>query len=640
MNDTDWSQANQRYLSKAILRVRGYLDKESPAPDEAAETDIAEHMETSPALLELCRLFSLSAFERDLLLLCVGVELDGEMAAKIADLQQGRSKTPSFSLALAYLPNAYWSALAPASSLRRWRLIEPEGSSGISHNGLRIDERILHYLTGVSYLDARLQGLISPVESRVSLLPSQQSLADHISRIFSTDYNHDWLPVIQLCGPAQSESRAIAAAGCAALGVGLNSIRGADIPATPGEREALARLWEREAALDNCALLIECDQNSHHEQVSAFLNEARGLFLANTPEPLQLKPRTSLLLDTPVVDAPEQKMLWREALGPIAKHLNGGLDMLVTQFSFNADDIRVATRQLQQQSSSAKSKRNARLLWQICRSQARRSLDALAQKLEPRCGWEDLVLPPAEKDYLREIAGHVRQRFKVYETWGFAEKSLNGLGISALFSGPSGTGKTLTAEVLANELLMDLYRIDLSQVISKYIGETEKNLNKVFSAAEHSGAILLFDEADALFGKRSEVKDSHDRYANIEVSYLLQRMESYRGLAILTTNHKEALDSAFMRRLNFVVRFPFPDNGQREEIWRRIFPKNAPKKKLLFDKLAKMDLSGGNIRNIALYSAFLAAEANQPINMDHLLHAARREYAKLDRTLSTQEFGQ
>jgi SpoVK/Ycf46/Vps4 family AAA+-type ATPase len=228
---------------------------------------------------------------------------------------------------------------------------------------------------------------------------------------------------------------------------------------------------------------------------------------------------------------------------------------------------------------------------------------------------------------------------QVYENWGFAAKSARGLGISALFSGASGTGKTMAAEVLANELQLDLYRIDLSQVVSKYIGETEKNLRRVFDAAEQGGAILLFDEADALFGKRSEVKDSHDRYANVEISYLLQRMEAYRGLAILTTNLKDAIDTAFMRRIRFVVAFPFPDAAQRAEIWRRVFPSQTPTEGLDVERLSRLSLAGGNIHNIAMYAAFLAADAHQPVEMSHLLHAARAEYSKLEKPLSEAEIG-
>src|ERR1019366_1221704 len=236
-------------------------------------------------------------------------------------------------------------------------------------------------------------------------------------------------------------------------------------------------------------------------------------------------------------------------------------------------------------------------LWDACRSQARSRLDDLAQRIETRADWNELVLPAPQLAMLREIFAHVRRRAQVYETWGFAQKCARGLGISALFAGASGTGKTLAAEVLANELRLDLYRIDLSQVVSKYIGETEKNLRRVFDAAEAGSAVLLFDEADALFGKRSEVKDSHDRYANIEVSYLLQRMEAYRGLAILTTNMKDALDPAFLRRIRFVVQFPFPDAAERIEIWRRMFPTQTPVDGLDVAGLAELHVARGKIPN-------------------------------------------
>jgi SpoVK/Ycf46/Vps4 family AAA+-type ATPase len=277
------------------------------------------------------------------------------------------------------------------------------------------------------------------------------------------------------------------------------------------------------------------------------------------------------------------------------------------------------------------------LLWDAARVQARPRLDDLTQRVKPVATWDDLVLPQMQKRMLREIAMHVRRRMMVYEAWGFAAKSSRGLGISALFAGASGTGKTMAAEVLANDLRLDLYLIDLSQVVSKYIGETEKNLRRVFDAAEAGGAILLFDEADALFGKRSEVKDSHDRYANIEISYLLQRMEAYRGLAILTTNMKSALDTAFLRRIRFVVQFPFPNADQRAEIWRGVFPREVPTEGLDVEKLARLNVAGGSIRNIALHAAFLAADAGEPVRMRHLLRAARTEYGKLEKSLTEAE---
>jgi len=231
----------------------------------------------------------------------------------------------------------------------------------------------------------------------------------------------------------------------------------------------------------------------------------------------------------------------------------------------------------------------------------------------------------------------MRQRDVVNEQWGFAAKHERGLGLTALFAGSSGTGKTMAAEILAADLDLDLYKIDLASVVSKYIGETEKNLRAIFTAAEESGAILLFDEADALFGKRSEVRDSHDRYANLEISYLLQQMESYRGVAILTTNMQHALDPAFLRRIRFIVQFPFPDAAARARIWHRIFPAATPVANLDFDRLGQLNVTGGTIRNIAMHSAFLAADDSMRVEARHIVAAARTEYAKMEKPLTAAE---
>jgi SpoVK/Ycf46/Vps4 family AAA+-type ATPase len=333
--------------------------------------------------------------------------------------------------------------------------------------------------------------------------------------------------------------------------------------------------------------------------------------------------------------APEQKRLWQLALGASAGTLNGALDGVAAQFRLSARAIGRAASAIGERIAAGESAATA--LWTTSRSSGRQRLDELAQHIPPGASWDDLVLPEQQLGALRQLAAQVRQRIRVYDEWGFGRRGARGLGVSALFSGESGTGKTLAAEVLASELHLDLYRIDLSAVVNKYIGETEKNLRRVFDAAEDTGAILLFDEADALFGKRSDVKDSHDRYANIEVSYLLQRMEAYRGLAILTTNLKSALDPAFQRRLRFIVHFPFPDAAQREAIWRRAFPASTPTEALDFTKLARLHVAGGAVRNIALNAAFLAADKDEPVAMGHLLTAAQAESAKLERPLSPTE---
>jgi SpoVK/Ycf46/Vps4 family AAA+-type ATPase len=274
----------------------------------------------------------------------------------------------------------------------------------------------------------------------------------------------------------------------------------------------------------------------------------------------------------------------------------------------------------------------AEAVWPAAREAARGGLDGLAQRIGSCVTFEDLVLPSGPMAALHDIARQLRHRERVFADWGFGAKHRLGQGLVALFTGESGTGKTLAAEAIANAVALDLYRVDLATLVSKYIGETEKNLRRLFDAAETGGGVLLFDEADALFGKRSEVKDSHDRYANIEVAYLLQRIEAYRGLAILTTNMRSALDRAFLRRMRFVVSFPFPDLVAREQIWRRQFPAEAPMGEVDFAVLARLNLSGGSIRSVALAAAFKAADRSVPISQALILAAAREEFAKLDRS--------
>ena len=303
---------------------------------------------------------------------------------------------------------------------------------------------------------------------------------------------------------------------------------------------------------------------------------------------------------------------------------------LASQFSFNLSTIDQILDVVSEPDS----------IWNMCRQQTRPQLSTLAQRLEAKATWKDIVLPQSQDDILHQIEAQVRQRQIVYDDWGFEAKMNRGFGISVLFAGESGTGKTMAAEVLANALTLDLYRIDLSAVVNKYIGETEKNLRKLFDAAEDSGAILFFDEADALFGKRSEVKDSHDRYANIEINYLLQRMEAYRGLAILATNMKSTLDTAFMRRLRFIVNFPFPSQDERQQIWRRAFPDQVPgRQELDYDWLARFNLSGGSIHNIVLNAAFAGANTpQQVVTMDLVLKMVKIELEKMETPINQSLF--
>jgi hypothetical protein len=611
-------------------------------------------METPPALEMLRARFGLSSFERDVLLLCAGVELEASLASLLASAQgdAGRSY-PTFSLALAALPGAHWSALSPQAPLRHWRLMEVvgAGSTPLTLCPLRIDERVLNYLVGVQHLDERLAGMVhfQPSASTAEELPaSHQRLCERMARLWSNAIAGD-LPVVQLLGNDPSARRRVTAAAFARLDFSMAILPGLALPVEARELDAFLRLWEREAALSQAGLLIECEgmegPDPLREAALGRLVEAcGGLLVISTGERRRLSAeRTVLSFDVSRPTPAEQRLAWQAALGGLAPAANGQVDRLVAQFNLSSAAIASASAEFNSalemavDGSGSAAPDLGWALWEACRRQARPRLDDLAQRIETQAGWDDLVLPELQLRVLQQISVAVRQRATVYEEWGFSDKTHRGLGISALFSGASGTGKTLAAEILANELRLDLYRIDLSQVVSKYIGETEKNLRRVFDAAEDGGAVMLFDEADALFGKRSEVKDSHDRYANIEVSYLLQRMEAYRGLAILTTNLKSALDNAFLRRIRFIVHFPFPGPSQRAEIWRRVFPASTPTSGLDIERLSQLNVAGGNIFNIALQAAFLAAEAGETVHMHHLLRAAQAEYSKLEKTLGDGE---
>ena len=633
---SDWMQANQRYLNGHLARIRARLEAHSDPQAVSSAPEIAPVESDTPAALDtLCTLFDLSAFERDVLVLCAGVEFDARFGSLCASAQADSERSyPTFSLALAALENPHWSALTPNGALRYWRLLHLVENRPVVYSPLRIDERILHYLVGLNSLDEYLAPYLQSVRWDHDL-PSPH---EHLARLLASSLS-DVEPVdqqttiVQLCGDSANARSLIAARAAALLEHDLYCLAAEDVPTTLEGIQKLVRLWERETLLANRILLIDCErlnaQATEQEQtVYQLLSRMRAPVVLSVSERRAHSNLLMLTLDVERLSSGEQRDLWQTAFGD-GVSLDGQLDLILAQFDLDVKDVYAVAA-----SAQVDPKRS---LWGISRTQARTHMDDLARRIEPAATWDDLILPESQKQILRDIAVHVRQRVRVYETWGFNTKGKRGLGISALFFGGSGTGKTMAAEVLAHELELDLYQIDLSAVMSKWIGETEKNLSRVFRAAEKGGAILLFDEADSLFGKRTETKDSHDRYANLEVSYLLQRMEAYRGLSILTTNMKDNLDAAFLRRIRFLVQFPFPDAAQRAEIWRHVFPTQMPTQNLNAERLAQLNVSGGNIRNIALGAAFAAADESKPVQMSHLLRAARSEYAKLGKPLVDAE---
>ena len=443
-------------------------------------------------------------------------------------------------------------------------------------------------------------------------------------------------PRLNLTG--SSAKAAVAHRICAGLGLDLMRVDAGRLAAGDDD---LTRLLERESTLLQFAVYLE--PSSGEAPVRAAVEDLLGrlscTILLGTVEPWA-SAWPLLSAEVPRASQEEQSALWIRALGEPAEVRSREIEAVVQQFDFGPEEIARAAevaRGIAGMRGAAEP--CAADLRKACRAGGLSQMEGLARQIVPCYGWEDIVLPENLRRQLEEVAGQVARRHEVYVSWGFGQKLNRGRGITALFSGPSGTGKTMAAEVLARDLDLDLYRIDLSQIVSKWIGETEKNLARVFDAAERSGAVLFFDEADALFGKRTEVSDSHDRYANIEVDYLLQRMEEYRGLAILATNMKSQLDQAFLRRLRFVLDFPFPNLQQRRRIWERVFPAEAPLGDVNLDLLARLEIPGGNIRNIAINAAFLAASAASPIQMDHLMRSAVREYGKEERLVTRDEFG-
>jgi hypothetical protein len=661
MNDLEqWQESNARQMSAALaelrLRLERYIEHQSNASagsDTAAIEPQPPGDQLPSAITILKDRLGLSDFERNILLLCAAMELDTRIASLCARAQDDPGKHyPTFALALALFEEASWDALSPERPLRYWRLLEivQAGAQPLTSSALRADERIVDYLQGLNRLDDRVASFIAPLEidpAFAELALSQQAIVEDVLRHWQRKTSASALPVLELLGTDPISKQLVAQDAAAKLNRILCRLPVEVLPSATQDLETLSRLWQRESRLLPLALYLDAEEgdataSGRSGTLSRFLARTDGFCFLAAREALPQPGRDYVAVDVRKPAAAEQQFAWTEELGTSAPDAPA---RLAGQYDLTLPKLR-RLAQLARLESESSPETLPEKVWDICRRSERPRLDALAQRLELKMTWNDLVLPRAEMKLLREIAAQVGQRNTVYDTWGFSRKLNRGFGISVLFAGDSGCGKTMAAEVIANELRLDLYRIDLSAVVNKYIGETEKNLRRLFDAAEEGGSILFFDEADALFGKRSEVKDSHDRYANIEINYLLQRLESYRGLAILATNMKSALDTAFLRRLRFVVNFPFPTVADRRRLWEKVFLQDdtarllpvPPLDALDYDRLARFNLAGGNILNVALNACFLAADQRSKVTMPLILEAARAEFMKLGRPVSETEF--
>ena len=614
--------------------------------------------------------FGLTAFDQAVLAMALAPEVDLRYERVYAYLQDDVTRRhPAVSLALDVLcPNAQakaeWrSRFAPGAPLLRSGLLRltPDPNhvspSWLDHY-LTLDEQAVAYALGDTGLSSGLLSFCEVVEPAIGKRIEGERLTGLVPMVIEARARGQLFPVC-FHGPRGTRQREAAEAIAAAAGAKLVV---ADLDtgiATADNYESVIRSLYLHAALLDAMVFLD--------PVDTLLGDAQGGRLACLLRTVRDYPCVTILCTSrpwvssgpplrgilnvgfALPDFQARRAVWQTQLAAAGFPDDPALlDALASRFSLTHDQIveavMTARNRLQWDAAIHPGQPKpeqpyAAELMAAARGQTGHDLAALALKVKPVYGWKDIVLSAEAEAQLHEICERVSQRRQVFDEWGFDEKLSQGKGVTVLFTGPSGSGKTMAAEVIANALGIDMYKIDLSGVVSKYIGETEKNLERIFTAAERTNAILFFDEADALFGKRSEVHDAHDRYANIEISYLLQRMEQYDGIAILATNLRANLDDAFARRLAYAVRFTLPEEAERLKIWRQIWPSaDLLATEVDLGRLAaQFKLSGGNIKNIALAASFFAATAGGKVTMTHLLRALGREYEKVGKTVSQAE---
>jgi AAA+ superfamily predicted ATPase len=656
----DSSAAESQAIAQAVSRIENEI-----AARRAASLRAGIYL----SLPQLAQLFHLTRFEERCLIICLAPELARKYEKIYAYLQDDATcKNPSVALILSLLCQtrpeelAARAVFAPPAPLLKYHLCNMNGHAAdaavpLLSRWLKLDDRITNFLLGFGQIDARLEAvaqLLSP-QAEGSRATRDEEIYSRVRRFVRTHFGKEPLPrrglIFYFHGPSATGKQSVAEAVCEDLGLPLLSADVEQMSSAPYPFEELVWLLGRELLLQPAALLLNnmdgllAAADKHQVRLKSLFEAIRTFsqltFIMGTrpwQPPRKLHEQRFVAVEFKLPDARTARRLWETHLKACEGLGNDEAELaLASRFRFPAIQIQEAieyAKDLADWRSPEDGRVTMADLNQANRALSTPNLGALARKIDARYSWDEIVLPEDQFGQLKELCNQARWRHRVYGDWGFDRRLSLGKGLNALFSGPPGTGKTMAAEVIARELQLDLYQIDLSQVVSKYIGETEKNLHQIFAEAQASNAILFFDEADALFGKRSEIKDSHDRYANIEVGYLLQKMEEYEGIAILATNLRDHLDEAFVRRMQFIVEFPFPSEAYRRRIWEVTFPPEAPlDRDVDVGVLAReIKLAGGNIRNIALAAAFYAAADGGRIVLSHLQQAARREFQKMGRT--------
>ena len=654
---------------EAVRQLRGRVEDDRRKLDRRVELSIAAGADLR--LAQLARAFDLDAVARNAVLCCAGAELDAQISRLFAFMQNDATKRrPSFALLARLLvpeaadPVGVRALFGPACALHAHCLLEP----GAAADGLfslaeaRLAPGITDFLIGAERLPAAVAEAAEPVRADAVI----DDLAYHcqhraiLEQLLLLRRAEGKLPLSYISGPHGAGARLIAESLAKVIGKRLVVVDAAKVPGAEGRAEDFARTLAREARLRDCVVMIEDAETALRDadretprttplEIVVDALDGGDVIVSGAIPAAELRHRMrtrahGFELAYPTVS--ERIEIWQRRLpSRAAARLLPDIQALAAKFNFTPGQVArtialaemVASRDVDGEPCLNGSDLHAR-----CRDEAESGLHQFCQKIIPRYGWDDIVLPADTRQQLQEVCRWVKHRSQVYERWGFGAKLACGKGLAILFSGASGTGKTMSAEVVARDLELDLFRVDLSRIVSKYIGETERNLSRIFSQTSSGNCVLFFDEADALFGKRTEVKDAHDRYANIEINYLLAEMDRYEGIIIIATNMKGNLDQAFIRRFSHVLEYPLPDERLREVIWRKAFPNESPLgSDVDFAFLAqKFNLPGGSIRNIVLSSAFLASEEGQKITMEHVIRATKREHQKIGRVCSKSDFGQ
>ncbi|MFC5449797.1 AAA family ATPase [Paenibacillus aestuarii] len=628
----------------------------------------------------LSSVFGLTAVEKRFVLLGLAVELDRKYERIFGFLQDDlTNKRPNVSLALQIacshpeeMRAARTTFMAPSGRMARYLLTQEEsGEQSLLSKPLILDKRIVTFLLDSGEMDPKLKPMAEmayPDEELPELLVQQDfqiKLQRFIRDALGEPAARRKRLAFHLWGNTGAGKKLQVKHVCRHFGKPVLFVDLANVLlyAAAQFEEQLGALI-REAILHQAVLVFTRLEALYPEEPDLLAQQRLGQFhdlldgyggmvflLAGSFNRLSWKPKERILLEheLQVPDESERTRIWQAFANELEMAADVDWRIMSGKFRFTAGQIRRALTlargysawQREPQAAAAQpAMLRSDALYKACHQQVQHNLERKASRIEPRYRWEDIILPPEQKDQLRNACNQVKYRGVVYSDWGFEKKLAYGKGLSMLFAGPPGTGKTMSAQVVAGDLQLELYKVDLSQVISKYIGETEKNLHEIFAEAQMSNAVLFFDETDALFGKRSEVKDSHDKYANIETAYLLQKMEEYQGITVLATNLLNNIDEAFLRRINYVIKFPFPDSDYREKIWQSMFPPAAPlSDDVDFKYLAQgYEIAGGNIKNVVLSSAFLAAEAGEPIRMQHIVKSIRHELQKSGKILARQEW--